>query len=55
MGCKCQNKPVNVPDNVEWGPMFWMLLHGMAEKAGSAPLPGLQGDEKRAWKIILTT
>ena len=55
MGCKCRNQPVNVPPNVEWGPIFWTLLHGMAEKAGSAPLPGLQGDEVRAWKIILTT
>ena len=40
---------------MEWGPVFWTLLHGMAEKAGSAPLPGLQGDEVRAWKIILNT
>jgi hypothetical protein len=55
MGCKCRNQPVNVPANVEWGPVFWTLLHGLAEKAGSAPLPGLQGDEVRAWKIILTT
>ena len=55
MGCKCRNQPVNVPANIEWGPVFWTLLHGLAEKAGSAPLPGLQGDEVRAWKIILTT
>lgn len=55
MGCKCRSKPVNVPDNLEWGPVFWTLLHGLGEKAGTAPLPGLQGDEMRAWKIILTT
>jgi hypothetical protein len=55
MGCKCRNQPVNVPANIEWGPVFWTLLHGLAEKAGTAPLPGLQGDEVRAWKIILTT
>jgi len=55
MGCKCRNQPINVPENTEWGPVFWSLLHALAERAGSAPLPGLQGDEKRAWKIILTT
>lgn len=55
MSCKCRNQPINVPPNVEWGPMFWTLLHALAERAGSAPLPGLQGDEMRAWKIILTT
>ena len=55
MPCKCRNQPVNVPSNMEWGPIFWTLLHALAERAGSAPLPGLQGDEKRAWKIIITT
>ena len=55
MGCKCRNQPVNVPSNVEWGPILWTVLHGLAEKAGSVPLPGLQGDENRAWKAILTT
>jgi hypothetical protein len=55
MTCKCRNQPTNVPQNAEWGPAFWKLIHALAEKAGSAPLPGLQGDETRAWKIILTT
>jgi hypothetical protein len=54
MPCACKNKPPNVPENMEWGPVFWKLLHGLAEKAGSAPLPGLQGDETRAWKSLLT-
>jgi len=40
---------------MEWGPIFWTLLHALAERAGTAPLPGLQGDEVRAWKIIITT
>ena len=55
MPCKCRNQPENVPPNIEWGPIFWKLLHAMSEKAGSAPLPGLQGDEIRAWKNILIT
>lgn len=53
MPCACKHPPVNVPDNMEWGPVFWRLLHGLAWKAGSAPLPGLQGDEIRAWRNLL--
>jgi hypothetical protein len=40
---------------MEWGPVFWRLLHAMAERAGSAPMPGLRADEVRAWKSMLTT
>ena len=54
MPCACKHKPLNVPDNVEWGPIFWALLHGLAEKAGTAPMPGLQGDEIRAWRGVLS-
>lgn len=54
MPCACKHKPLNIPDNVEWGPVFWALLHGLAERAGSAPMPGLQGDEIRAWQGLLT-
>jgi hypothetical protein len=39
---------------MEWGPVFWKVLHGLAWKAGSAPLPGLQGDEIRAWRNLLS-
>jgi Erv1 / Alr family len=55
MPCACKNPPINVPDNMEWGPVFWRLLHGMAEHVGNVPMPGLRGDEMRAWKVVLTT
>jgi Erv1 / Alr family len=55
MPCACKNKKVNVPDNIEWGPIFWRLLHSFAERAGSAPMIGIRGDEIRAWKGLLTT
>ena len=55
MPCACRNQPVNVPENMEWGPVFWRLLHALAERAGSAPMPGLRADEVRAWKTMLTT
>ena len=53
MPCACKHAAINVPDNVEWGPVFWALLHGLAERAGSAPMPGLKPDEIRAWASIL--
>ena len=55
MPCACKNQPINVPENMEWGPIFWRLLHALAERAGSAPMPGLRADELRAWKLVLTT
>jgi len=55
MPCACKNQPANVPENMEWGPVFWRFLHALAERAGSAPMPGLRGDETRAWRTILTT
>ena len=30
------------------------MLHGLAERAGSAPMPGLRPDEIRAWRGLLT-
>lgn len=55
MPCACKHSPVNVPDNVEWGPVFWALLHGLAERTGRAPMIGLRPDEMRAWKGLLST
>ena len=55
MPCACKHSAISVPDNVEWGPVFWALLHGLAERAGSAPMPGLCPDEMRAWNGLLST
>jgi len=55
MPCKCMNRTENVPQNIEWGPIFWKMMHALAERVGTTPLPGLQGDELRSWKIILAT
>jgi hypothetical protein len=55
MPCACKNPPLNVPDNVEWGPVFWQLLHGLAERSGSVAIPGLRGDEIRAWRGLLSS
>ena len=55
MPCACKNPPINVPDNLEWGPVFWRLLHGLAERAGTVGMERLRPDEVRAWKNVLTT
>jgi len=55
MPCACKNSPIDVPDGTEWGPIFWRLLHALAERVGTVPMVGLRGDEVRAWKSLLTT
>ena len=55
MPCNCGKQPIVVPDNAEWGPLFWKLLHGFAERAGRSKVPILQTDEKLSWKVLLTT
>lgn len=55
MPCACKAPRINVPENMEWGPIFWKLLHALAERAGTAPMPGLRGDETRAWVAVIGT
>ena len=55
MPCACKNPPINVPENAEWGPVFWRLLHGLGERAGTVGMQKLRADEIRSWKTILTS
>jgi len=50
MPCPCQIPVPDYPDNAEWGPIFWRLLHGLAEVSQRASLPM---DELREWKKFL--
>ena len=54
MSCGCKIKPLNVPQNVEWGPLFWKVLHGLAECSGSKTDANMQRDEKLLWNKLLT-
>ena len=45
----------DVPENAEWGPACWKVLHGLAEFAGRQTDPNVQRDELRLWNNILTT
>ncbi len=54
MPCACKVPAETYPENAEWGPLFWKLLHGLAELAGRQTDTVLQGDEVRTWIQILT-
>lgn len=55
MGCACKLPVEKYPETADWGPLFWKLLHGLAEFAGKHKDSVLQGDEVRTWIQILTT
>lgn len=48
MPCACQLPPEIYPDAAEWGPILWSILHGIAERVGSAVTALYQNDERRA-------
>ncbi len=49
MPCNCRVPLEKFPETAEWGPLFWKLLHALAERAGSKTDPLVQGDERRTW------
>jgi hypothetical protein len=53
MPCSCQLPIPEYPDTVEWGPLFWPLLHGLAERAGSLGDRFQQEDERQEWPRFL--
>ena len=50
MPCACQVPVPQYPDNADWGPIMWSLLHGLAEKSQRAVLPA---DEVREWQKFI--
>ena len=54
MPCACKVPVETYPENAEWGPLFWKILHGLAEMAGRQKDAVLQGDEVRTWIQVLT-
>ena len=43
---RCMKAAINAPDIKDWGPAFWSLLHGYAERSGK------HEDEKSHWICI---
>ena len=55
MPCSCILDKPEYPQNAEWGPLLWRLLHILAEKAGRQANSITQGDEQRAWPLFVKT
>ena len=55
MPCNCIVDKPTYPQNEEWGPLLWLLLHTFAEKAGKQNNALTQGDEMRAWPLFVKT
>ena len=44
---------IEMPSNKEWGPLFWTLLHGLAERLGNQVLETMAADEAREIVLLL--
>jgi hypothetical protein len=53
MPCACQTPGPAYPENKEWGPFVWSILHALAEKAGKVVFQLYESDERRAWIQLL--
>jgi len=53
MPCSCKIPIESYPENAEWGPIFWKLLHGLAEHIGKQKDKNMQSDEIRIWIHLL--
>ena len=52
MPCGCKVPIENYPESADWGPLFWKILHGLAESSGKQTDVNLQKDELYKWKNI---
>jgi hypothetical protein len=55
MPCNCIVDKPTYPQNEEWGPLVWLILHTFAEKAGRQTNMLTLGDEQRAWPLFVKT
>ncbi len=53
MPCSCIVDKPEYPQNEEWGPLLWLLLHTLAERAGKQDSLITKGDEQRAWPLFM--
>jgi hypothetical protein len=53
MPCGCILDKPEYPQNHEWGPILWRILHTLAERAGTIQNIYLQADERRAWPLLV--
>lgn len=55
MPCNCIPKVYSYPENSEWGPAFWAVLHGLAERTTQILSPLFENDERRSWIHLLNS
>ena len=53
MPCSCQVPGPAYPENKEWGPFVWSILHALGEKSGKVVYSLYEADERRAWIQLL--
>jgi hypothetical protein len=53
MPCGCQIPGPAYPENGEWGPFAWSILHGLAERTTRIVFALYENDERRAWIELL--
>jgi hypothetical protein len=49
MPCSCLIPGPAYPENKEWGPFVWSILHALAERTTRIITPLYEKDERRAW------
>lgn len=53
MPCGCRIPGPAYPENGEWGPFAWRILHSLAERVTRIVFPLYENDERRAWIELL--
>jgi len=53
MPCACIADNPKYPQNEEWGPLVWRILHTLAERGGLQTDKLFQIDEGRAWPLFV--
>ena len=53
MPCACRVPLAEYPQNAEWGPLAWDILHGLAERSGQTSNAHIQKDEARHWILLI--
>ena len=45
--------PLTAPQNEQWGPLLWKVLHSFAEKLGKQSHPSILEDQRREFLLFL--
>ena len=53
MPCGCRIPGPAYPENAEWGPFAWTILHALAERTTRIVYALYEKDERRAWVELL--